>query len=186
MFQLDKKIRLRKNSKGFTLAELLIVVAIIGVLVAIGIPIFNSQLEKARRTVDLDHARIIGSALAGAMNSGDLVIPPGHDYQLGIQLKKAGTKKSVDGWVSPSDAGSNITLCGVIYQGQGSDHGYQMVVNYLKKNYNLDFDAMYCKQSKKDWYTVSISSDGTLRYGDGTGKVNIGKLVPIADAASQE
>ena len=37
-----------KNKKGFTLAELLIVVAIIAVLVAISIPIFNAQLRKAR------------------------------------------------------------------------------------------------------------------------------------------
>lgn len=37
-----------KSTKGFTLAELLIVVAIIGVLVAISIPIFTSQLEKSR------------------------------------------------------------------------------------------------------------------------------------------
>ena len=42
-----KKIN-RENKKGFTLAELLIVVAIIGVLVAISIPIFTSQLEKSR------------------------------------------------------------------------------------------------------------------------------------------
>ena len=40
--------KFRKNEKGFTLAELLIVVAIIGVLVAISIPIFTSQLEKSR------------------------------------------------------------------------------------------------------------------------------------------
>lgn len=37
---------MRKN-KGFTLAELLIVVAIIGVLVSISIPVFNAQRQKA-------------------------------------------------------------------------------------------------------------------------------------------
>ncbi len=45
---------------------------------------------------------------------------------------------------------------------------------------------MYCKQKKKDWYTISISSDGTLRYGDGKGTLDVGQLVPIADAASQK
>lgn len=38
----------KTENKGFTLAELLIVVAIIGVLVAVSIPIFSTQLEKAR------------------------------------------------------------------------------------------------------------------------------------------
>lgn len=49
--------KLRKNEKGFTLAELLIVVAIIGVLVAISIPIFTSQLEKSRDAVTLSNVR---------------------------------------------------------------------------------------------------------------------------------
>ena len=39
---------MKKNNKGFTLAELLIVVAIIAVLVAVSIPTFNNQLEKSR------------------------------------------------------------------------------------------------------------------------------------------
>lgn len=46
-----------KNKKGFTLAELLIVVAIIAVLVAISIPIFTSQLEKAREATDAANIR---------------------------------------------------------------------------------------------------------------------------------
>ena len=46
-----KKIN-RKNKKGFTLAELLIVVAIVGVLVAVSIPIFTQQLEKSREATD--------------------------------------------------------------------------------------------------------------------------------------
>lgn len=49
--------RAKENKKGFTLAELLIVVAIIAVLVAISIPIFTSQLEKSREAVDLANIR---------------------------------------------------------------------------------------------------------------------------------
>jgi type IV pilus assembly protein PilA len=51
-----KKIN-RENKKGFTLAELLIVVAIIGVLVAISIPIFTAQLEKSREATDAANIR---------------------------------------------------------------------------------------------------------------------------------
>ena len=49
--------KLRKSEKGFTLAELLIVVAIIGVLVAISIPIFTSQIEKANQAADAANIR---------------------------------------------------------------------------------------------------------------------------------
>ena len=50
------------NKKGFTLAELLIVVAIIGILVAISFPIFTSQLEKSREATDLANERSAKSA----------------------------------------------------------------------------------------------------------------------------
>lgn len=48
---------MKKNNKGFTLAELLIVVAIIAVLVAIAIPVFTSQLEKSREATDMANIR---------------------------------------------------------------------------------------------------------------------------------
>jgi len=48
---------MKKKRKGFTLAELLIVVAIIAVLVAIGIPIFTSLLEKSREAADAANIR---------------------------------------------------------------------------------------------------------------------------------
>ena len=47
----------KDHKKGFTLAELLIVVAIIAVLVAIAIPIFTGQLEKSREATDLANVR---------------------------------------------------------------------------------------------------------------------------------
>lgn len=48
---------MKKNTKGFTLAELLIVVAVIAVLVAISIPVFTSQLHKARVAADWANVR---------------------------------------------------------------------------------------------------------------------------------
>ena len=42
----------KNDKKGFTLAELLIVVAIIAVLVAIAIPVFSAQLQKSKEAAD--------------------------------------------------------------------------------------------------------------------------------------
>jgi prepilin-type N-terminal cleavage/methylation domain-containing protein len=83
--------KIRKNKKGFTLAELLIVVAIIGVLVAISIPIFTSQLEKSREAVDLSNIRA-----AYAECSADVLTnsnTTGYYEKVKVQQKK-------DGWVS--------------------------------------------------------------------------------------
>lgn len=48
---------MKKWNKGFTLAELLIVVAIIGVLVAISIPVYSKQVQKARLAANQANAQ---------------------------------------------------------------------------------------------------------------------------------
>lgn len=61
----------KSNKKGFTLAELLIVVAIIAVLVAIAIPVFTSQMEKAREAVDAANLRAAyAEVMANALTDG--------------------------------------------------------------------------------------------------------------------
>lgn len=56
---------MKNNTKcGFTLAEFMIVVVIVGILVAVSIPIFTMQLEKSRQATDLANMR---SAAAAAM-----------------------------------------------------------------------------------------------------------------------
>lgn len=56
----------KNNTKGFTLAELLIVVAIIAVLVAIAIPVFTAQLEKSREATDASNIRAAYAEVAAA------------------------------------------------------------------------------------------------------------------------
>lgn len=61
----------KMNNKGFTLMELLIVVAIIAVLVAIAIPVMNSQLEKAREATDVANMRSAKAvAVVGYLSEG--------------------------------------------------------------------------------------------------------------------
>lgn len=48
---------MRKNNKGFTLIEMLIVVAIIAILVAVSIPLVNTSLERTREATDAANER---------------------------------------------------------------------------------------------------------------------------------
>lgn len=50
-------ISVRSDQKGFTLAELLIVVAIIAVLVGVMVGLYGSSVERAREATDLSNIR---------------------------------------------------------------------------------------------------------------------------------
>lgn len=64
--------RLRKEEGGFTLAELLIVVAIILVLVAIAIPVFTSSLHSSHVAADQANCRSLYADLqADYLGSAD-------------------------------------------------------------------------------------------------------------------
>ncbi|MFA5535587.1 MAG: prepilin-type N-terminal cleavage/methylation domain-containing protein [Bacillota bacterium] len=53
-----------KNKKGFTLVELMVVVGIIGVLVAIAIPVYNNATEKAANVANDANIRTIKGAIS--------------------------------------------------------------------------------------------------------------------------
>ncbi len=92
-----KKIR---ENKGFTLAELLIVVAIIAVLVAVAIPVFTTQLEKAREATDMANIRSAYAEVSAAGLSEDTA-----NYTKEVTAQQ----KDTSSWVS----GSNPTIGGL-------------------------------------------------------------------------
>lgn len=55
--------KLMKNRKGFTLIELIVVIAILGILAAILIPQFGGFQEKARQKAVLAEARTLATAI---------------------------------------------------------------------------------------------------------------------------
>ncbi len=64
--KMNKMMRRLREKKGFTLAELLIVVAIIAVLVAIAIPVFSTQLERSREATDAANIRAAYAEIAAS------------------------------------------------------------------------------------------------------------------------
>ncbi len=54
--------KLFKNKKGFTLVELMVVVAILGILVAVAIPVYNNVTDKAAAETCNANIRILKSA----------------------------------------------------------------------------------------------------------------------------
>ena len=104
------------NKKGFTLMEMLIVVAIIAVLVAIAIPTFSGQLKKANEAADAANIRAayaeaalkalendgVGTADTSATMKTSTWETFGNDDQIG------GVK--IDSTNIPKEAGKQVTV----------------------------------------------------------------------------
>lgn len=111
----------RKNKKGYTLAELLIVVAIIGILVAVSIPIFMSQLRKAKLAVDLANARAGKAAMVAYILTYPETYIDGKNHTLcydastGSVVTDATTAQGLTGYGKTSDVGSKDDVDGLLY-----------------------------------------------------------------------
>ncbi len=66
----------KRNQKGFTIMEMLIVVAIIAILVAIAIPTFNSALTKSKEAADVANIRAAYAEVMMAYMMGDTTTAP--------------------------------------------------------------------------------------------------------------
>ena len=135
-----------KSAKGFTLAELLIVVAIIAVLVAIGIPISTSQLEKSREAVDLSDVRSAYAEVMMAAITGDTTAYYTKDANQTIYdsqnsvytITVTPLKQKQSGWqtAEPITIGGVSSKAGEPYwKGQPGPDGYCIVTYHPKDDY---------------------------------------------------
>ena len=163
-----------KKKNGFTLAELLIVVAIIGVLTAVAIPVFSSQLEKSREATDIANLRSAKAAAVSKYLADDLTEGTFYfDAQKGVLVSEDDfTADSITGYgkgtakngaVSNSFeisaiANGSISMCWVDTDGSGNEN-----------------NANYASNSDVSNQIIKITfGDGTGSGGSGEGSGNPG------------
>lgn len=72
MIEMRNVLSTKLNKKGFTLAELLVVVAILAILVAVSIPIFTGKLNQAKENTDAANVRAAKAAAVAEYLQGDV------------------------------------------------------------------------------------------------------------------
>ena len=119
--------KLMKNRKGFTLIELMIVIAIIGILAAIAIPNFISYRNKSFCTQAESDANAVAAAIADYFAIPSHTATPGlGDLNNGNGITLSGTNTASITGADPN-VGITITVtdgsgrCPADYQGASAD-----------------------------------------------------------------
>ena len=90
-------IWLRKSKKGFTLIDLMVVVAIIGVLVLLGLRTYVPQNERAANSIAKANASTFQTMLVGYMGDHDITIAT----QIPAAIGQLVTVKQIESMINP-------------------------------------------------------------------------------------
>ena len=142
---------MKYKNKGFTLAELLIVVAIIAVLVAISIPIFSEELEKGREATDAANIRSEYAEMMSEVVSGT------YDYSKDKDKYVVDLKQTGDDWTTTFDFPSNSEEIGTPSKGGKATLYYKNDKAYIDYGNSSDDDITPTETPDVEYNTTLIS-----------------------------
>lgn len=154
-------MRKMKNKKGFTLMEMLIVVAIIAILIAIAIPTFASSLNKARVATDEANIRSgYASVMTDVLTDENYSVEGGTAVTATYKLNKDGSVTKITDKVT--DAADPYTTVG--------------------KNDNADTAVAGNKVGKWD---KGVGVTYTYDYSTGKVQIKVGTTTQTGDPSSK-
>ncbi len=98
-----------RSKKGFTLMEMLIVIAIIAILVAIALPTFTGALDRARYAADLANTRAWYAEQQIALMTDDSATPPTAGVTSAVTIQMTGATVTV-GPATGTITADNLTV----------------------------------------------------------------------------
>lgn len=163
---------MNKNRKGFTIVELVIVIAIIAILAAVLIPTFASLIAKANVSADTQLVRNLNTALTTEKAGGEnnktmndaLKMAKNAGYDIDRIVSKSGNNI---GWDSKNDRFVLIDANNDTYI-YPTDAG----ANAQKVQNAVDYFVIYKEIPTTQKYSIYLSKDATLA--DGTVTVSVG------------
>ncbi|WP_295153036.1 type II secretion system protein [uncultured Ruminococcus sp.] len=114
-----------KNKKGFTLVELVVVIAIIGVLAAILVPLMMGYVKKARLRSHNSNAKVVYNVLTGELGK---LITEGREEEIDeLEVDCRGANPDPDNDLTRgiySGLASNSNNSGILYIGSFGEDEY--------------------------------------------------------------
>ena len=131
---------MKKNNKGFSLVELIIVIAIMAILAGALAPALIKYIAKSRRSTDVSNAQTIATAVTNALS-----VEAAYDAATGNQVITLDKDSAAGGL-----AGSTDKFLGEI--------GSQLGSSKFKPKYDKDKEFTITLSSDKSTFTVTVDS----------------------------
>lgn len=166
--EIRKEEKTMKNNKGFTIVELVIVIAVIAILAAVLIPTFSGVVGRANTSAAVQECRtaltnvLSGNASQGQIGKAVFIVEGKHEYEYnGSKLitvnddgTEVDTKVKADLISYVKETSDSFDSNKVYFTKSGEVYSFDNTVT--SENYSTKKDSLYYSTTKNNYNTIII------------------------------